>query len=1175
MTNSWRRGCWKLGLVSALAVGGAIATSRNCALAQIVPDTTLGAESSIVAPNVTINGFSSDRIDGGAIRGANLFHSFREFNVGEGRGAYFTNPTGIENILSRVTGNVSSTILGRLGVLGSANLFLINPNGIIFGPNASLDINSSFVGSTASSLNFADGTQFSATAPQTTPLLTVSVPIGLQFGGTAGSILNQSRVTNSNGEFIGLNMQPSKTLALVGGNVSLDSGFIVAPGGQVELGGLAGTGTVGLSVDGNNLSLSFPNGVERADVSLTNRSEVNVRSGGGGSITINSRNLDVLAESRLRAGIESDFSFVGSQAGDITLNATEAVVIANNSLISNAVLPRALGNGGNINVTARSLSSTDGARLSASTFGQGNAGNLTIQASDSISLDGVGSNGFSSGVFNNVEAVDALGNGGNISVKTRSLSLTNGAMLSASTFGQGNAGSIFVQADGPVFLANSDIFNNIESGAVGSSGGILIKADSLSLTDGAQLQSLIRIASDTLPGGRGNAGNVSINVRGAVTVTGENEAGYSSAIFSSIQSGTLGNGGNIAITAGALSITDGAMLSASTFGQGNAGSIFVQAQGPVSLANSNIFNNVESGAVGNSGSTSIKAESLSLSNGAQINTTSYGEGNAGNIEVHTSSTELTGTSTDGQNRSALTAETFGPGAAGDVRIYTGKLGVRDGAIVSANVGKVGNTGQGGNLTVNASESVELIGTSQDGQSRSALAAETQGLGAAGNLVINTRKLIVQDGAIASTNARAGSEGQGGNLIVNASESVELVGTSGQNRSALSVQTQGSGDAGQLIINSRRLSIQDGAIVSAVSTLGEGRGGNLTVNASDEVELIGTTADGQFPSALTTETQGGFSTAGDLRISTQELLIQDGAIVSARTFGQGPGGSIFIDSRTIIIKNSGSIAVDSQGTGRGGNIQLQAGILSLDNKAYISAETASNTGGNINLQLQDLLLLRRNSRISTTAGTARAGGDGGNITINAPFIVAIPAENSDISANAFTGKGGRVQINAQGIFGIQFRPQLTPESDITASSEFGISGTVELNTPEVDPSRGLVELPAQVVDPSGLIASGCAAGDGKTASRFVNTGRGGLPPNPGEALSSDAVWEDARLPATIAQQQRSNTVTAMPPSEESTAVEIVPATGWVFNDKGTVTLIAQAPNATPYSFGSTPSTCHAR
>lgn len=173
--------CCKLRLISSLAIGGAIISTffGNCAFAQPTPDTTLGAESSVVTPT-TINGFPSDQIDGGARRGVNLFHSFQEFNIGEGQGVYFSNPTGIQNILSRVTGANRSNILGTLGVLGDANLFLINPQGIIFGRNASLDVRGSFVATTANAVRLGDTGLFSASEPATSNLLTVD-PSALFF----------------------------------------------------------------------------------------------------------------------------------------------------------------------------------------------------------------------------------------------------------------------------------------------------------------------------------------------------------------------------------------------------------------------------------------------------------------------------------------------------------------------------------------------------------------------------------------------------------------------------------------------------------------------------------------------------------------------------------------------------------------------------------------------------------------------------------------------------------------------------------------------------------------------------------------------------------------------------------------------------------------------------------
>lgn len=187
------------------------------AVAQVVPDATLPNNSV-----VTTDG-SSSVITGGTQAGSNLFHSFEQFSIPTGGTAYFNNAADIQNIFSRVTGKDVSNIDGLIQANSTANLFLINPNGIIFGQGARLNIGGSFLGSTAASLNFADGTSFSATAPQATPLLTISVPIGLQIGANSGSILNQSGQSldyRSDETSRSLQVQPDKTLALVANGIS-------------------------------------------------------------------------------------------------------------------------------------------------------------------------------------------------------------------------------------------------------------------------------------------------------------------------------------------------------------------------------------------------------------------------------------------------------------------------------------------------------------------------------------------------------------------------------------------------------------------------------------------------------------------------------------------------------------------------------------------------------------------------------------------------------------------------------------------------------------------------------------------------------------------------------------------------------------------------------------------
>ena len=231
-------------LCSLLAFGG------KPAHAQITPDGTLGSEQSSLTPNVPIGTTSGDLIEGGAQRGSNLFHSFREFNVNDGQRVYFANPVDVQNILTRVTGGQASNILGTLGVDGSANLFLLNPNGIIFGQNAQLDLRGSFVGTTANTIGFGDQGFFSATNPNSPPLLTVnpSALLFTQLQAPAG-ITNQSIAPagiNPNGDdTTGLRTADGKSLLLVGGNVNSDGGRLRAYGGRIELAGLSAPGSVG------------------------------------------------------------------------------------------------------------------------------------------------------------------------------------------------------------------------------------------------------------------------------------------------------------------------------------------------------------------------------------------------------------------------------------------------------------------------------------------------------------------------------------------------------------------------------------------------------------------------------------------------------------------------------------------------------------------------------------------------------------------------------------------------------------------------------------------------------------------------------------------------------------------------------------------------------------------
>jgi large exoprotein involved in heme utilization and adhesion len=967
----------------------------------------------------------------------------------------------------------------------------------------------------------------------------------------------------------------------------MDGGRLNANGGRVELGGLGEPGSVALGVDGDNFSLIFPDNVARTSVSLTNSSYVLVTGASGGNIAVNASNLEILGGSLLSGGIGQGLGTPETVAGDITLNATESIKVAGGSIVQNLVRLGSVGNGGNITIDSGSFSLQDDAFLTASTFGQGNAGNVTVRAVDTVSLTdnanifstvesgGVGKggniainaatlslldgaqlvtstrgasatqpagrgdagnvnvnvtgaveiigekNGFKSGISSRVQT-GTVGNGGNITIGSGSFSLRNGAVLQASTSGQGNAGNVTVRAVDAVSLADAAIFSTVEAGGVGKGGNIDINAATLSLTDGAQLLTITRSAFATQPPGQGDAGNVNVYVTGKVDIAGAKN-GFDSGIFSQVDTETFGNGGNITIDSGSFSLRNGAVLSASTFGQGNVGNVTVRAVDTVSLTdNANIFSTVESGGVGKGGNIAINAATLSLLDGAQLVTSTRGasatqpagRGDAGNVNVNVT---------------------------GAVEIIGEKNGFKSGIFSRVQTGTVGN---GGNITI-GSGSFSL-------RNGAVLQASTSGQGNAGNVTVPAVDAVsLADAAIFST-VESGGVGKGGNIDINAA-------------------TLSLTDGAQLITITRE--------ASATQPAGQGDAGNVNVNVTGAVEIIG--EKNGFASGIRSQVQTGtVGNGGNITIDSGSFSLRNGARLNAQTLGQENAGTIQVNAAdffTISGKSSNftsGLFVNSQSpTGTAGDIIIISPRVTLDNSGRLDAESASGNGGDISLQT-DLLLLRRGAQITTTAGTALTGGNGGNININAPsgFIVAVPNENSDITANAFTGTGGRVDIKANGIYGIEFRESPTPLSDITASSEFGTQGTVELNTPGIDPNSGLIELPTVPVDTQ--LAQGCYS-PGYAQNRFVITGRGGLPPNPKDILTPDATQIDW-VPFKPHNNNRSlppvnNKPTTKPTT--STPQRIVEATGAVLNAKGQIVLTANSSNATSHTSRQNPIQCN--
>ncbi|NJM70846.1 MAG: filamentous hemagglutinin N-terminal domain-containing protein [Scytonema sp. RU_4_4] len=1091
-------------IASSLHLGCLLATC-NLAQAQISSDGTLPT-------NVSRTG-NVFEITGGAKAGNNLFHSFQEFSVPTGNTAFFNNVPDIANIINRVTGGSISNIDGLIRANGSANFILINPSGINFGPNAQLNIGGSFLGSTANSLKFADGVEFSATNAQTPPLLTISVPIGLQFGQNPGAIRVQgqghdltvanpilSSVTRGS-DSTGLRVQPGQTLALVGGNISLEGGTLTAEGGRVELGSVA-EGLVKLNTNSGGWTLSYAEVPAFKDIEMRSQALADASGVSGGSIQVQGRNFSVRDGSLLLIQNQGN-----QPAGAIQVNASESVTVSGSnadgtirSSLTNETIEA--GKGGDVDISTRQLLVDTGASIVAKTFSSAPGGNVNVKATDSLQVIG-----------------------------TSSINPYLTSSIVAATFGAGDAGN-----------------NTVSTGRLTlSAGGTLLSA--------------------TI--GTGKGGNLNVNATDSVEITGvEPKLLTPSGLFATTFN--AGNAGILTLNTPRLTLRDGGRVSTSSFVSGSAGSLiinaseFIEVQGtapgsstsPSMISSSanvpeeslqQIFS-LPSMPSGASGDVTINTGELRVSDGALITARNEGAGNSGNVRVSARSifldsegaitSELGGTIRAGQSV-VFSPITVGATKGGDITISTQQLVIQNSASLST--GTFTNA-TGGNITIDASDSVQVIGF-KNPNVLSFISASTRSSGNSGNVNISTGKLSILNGG--RVGAGTFGSGSGGDVIVNATKFVEVIGAelSQLVGSLLGVSTLSAGNAGNLTINTPKLVVQDGGRIDS-STAATGSAGSLTINASDSVEVRGTISGTSVSSLV--------SSGANIESESARQRFRLPSVPS------GSSGDVTINTGRLIITDGAQVTVRNQGSGNAGNTKVNARSILLDNRGRITAATQSGEGGNIILKTKTLEM-RHASQISAEAeGT----GNGGNITITgfSPADSVVLLENSKITANAFKGIGGNIQIDTQGLF-------VCAECQISASSELGLAGSVEFITPNTEISQKAIDLPAEIVKPEEVVTQGCPANREQNKNAFIITGRGGLPPRPSEPLSSEALISfEASLAENLSHSVRAK-------KEADTLTLPLPAQGWYVNTKGAVILTAHAPTGTPYSSGLTSSSCY--
>ncbi|HEX2525045.1 MAG TPA: filamentous hemagglutinin N-terminal domain-containing protein [Geminicoccus sp.] len=874
------------GRISALAFLLAT-TSLWPAVAQVATDGTLGPKVSRTGSNIEVEAGL------GQIRGQNLFHSFERFGVQTNGKVTFTGPGGLNNVISRVTGGQTSSIDGTLAsTVPGADVYLINPSGVVFGPNARLDVPGSFHASTADELRFADGAVFSALDPAGSQL-SVAAPQAFGFLGD-----KRSKITVDQSV---LEVPEGKALSLVGGDVEIKGGplgFIEAEAGRVTISAIDGAGSMQIA-DGKMIGAG-------ADIRLSDRALVDVSGNGGGTVHISGDRL-----------VAEDFSLINADnigaknaSGGIVVEASVVAVTSGSQATTDA---RSTGSSGQVIIQADTLDFYEGGDASSRARAAGNAGGVTVETGQLTIARG--DSEFATGVFSSAESSSTGGNAGPVTVTAeRVMNILNGGAISSNTFGAGNAGDvkidtgkIYIDSTGSGFLTG--ISSEAKRGSIGQAGKINIEADALHIREGSV------VSSSTFSGG--NAGELTVNT-GQLLIDRE-ASGLPTGIFASAEEGSTGNGGPVTVTATtSLDILKGGEIRSGSFAAGTGGQVTVNA-GHLTIDGGGLNTGITSQAGrlstgGRAGMVKVEADVLKLLNVGAISSSTFAAGDAGNVFVEAgqliidsgfASPAFTGITSQTNPNST--------GSAGVVTVKAGQLQIRRGGLITSDTQ---GTKDAGLVSVEA----DVLEISDFGAISSGTFAEGDG----GEVKVQAKRLIINGGgfgppAFTGIGSEAGpdSSGEAGGVTVQAGE-LEI-----HNAGEISSSTLGSGAAGNVDIITDTLTIAD----ASVRTRGETAvGGQIGITATGLIYLLNAdvTSSGIEPAAG----------ASLITLQAPVIALNNSRVESLTGSGQplqGSGearllGDTTVISATSIVAASSSVETTGLQTDLGSELQLATGTF---------------------------------------------------------------------------------------------------------------------------------------------------------------------------------------------------------------------------------------------------------